>query len=131
MLVPEASVNLRLVTVPEVDRKSLAVTAPLIVEIVVDVERKSLIVTWPFTVPSVEDVDLKLFAVVFPLRDMVVVVRPIVIEDEATEKYVAPLLLFWISNRFPPSAVPLSKMEIPPMVLVKVISGSEELLYAA
>ena len=122
--------NLKAVIVVDADRRSSAVRAPLIVEIVVEVDLKSLIVTCPLTVERVADVERKLLAVVFPLRLIVVVVRPIVIEDEATEKYVAPRLLFWISKRFDPNAVPLSKMEIPPMVVDNVISGSVEVLYA-
>ncbi len=74
-LVPELLVKRKVVMVAEAERRSSAVNAPLMVEMV-------------------DEVDLKLLAVVFPRRLIVVVEMPILIVDEATEKYVAPRLLF-------------------------------------
>ena len=56
------------VRVAEVDRKSLAVSPPFIVEIVADVERKLLLVNSPLIREIVADVERKLLAVASPER---------------------------------------------------------------
>ena len=65
---PEAFVNLKAVRVAEADRRSSAVRAPYMVEMVADVERKLLLVNSPLMREIVADVERKLFDVTSPDR---------------------------------------------------------------
>ena len=71
---PEAFVNLKAVRVAETERRSSAVRAPYMVEMVADVERKLFDVTspervtGPLRVEMVADVERKLFDVTSPER---------------------------------------------------------------
>ena len=124
---PEALVNLKVVIVVEAERIDEEVSpvicnAPLINEMVAEVERKLLAMASPNKVVCVvDDPTLTVNPGVEEPRSRVVEVIP---------KYVTARSLFWISKRRLEIGVDASKIEIPPIDEVSVISGSVEVLYA-
>ncbi len=94
---PEALVNLRLVIVAEAERRSSAVNAPLMVEMVDEVDLNPLLVSSPLIREIVAEVDLKLFDMTCPKLDdpprfSVAPVRPIL----TILALVVPMLIVYV-----------------------------------